>query len=158
MHARVGLPCVLPRHPVRQRGEDVEWVPAGGQSDCQYGVCDGGGEAGGEDSGQGGREEVQEDSTEHTGEEKGRVVMVDVQNSSHGPEWDVVKAPTKEQPGWGHQCLLPLLHHGWALRHPSLGLEAGPGVDYQEDEEEHDVPPPDDRVPQQVHARFVVSG
>ena len=156
--AGVGLPGVLTRHPVGEGGEDVEGVPAGGESQAEEGLGEGGGDDVGESPGDGPGEIVDEDGGEHAGEEEGGVVVVDVEDSAHGPEGDVVQGPAEEQPGGRHQRPLPLLHHGGTLDHAPLGLEAGPGVDHQEYEEEDDVAPPDDGIAQEVDPGLVVSG
>ena len=83
--------------------------------------------------------------------------MVDVEDSAHGPEGNVVERPTQEQPGSRNQGRLSLLQHGGALRHAALGLEVGVGVDHQEYQQEDDVAPPDDGVAQQIHASLVIA-
>ena len=157
VHTGVVLPGVFPRHPVGEGGEDVEGVPAGGEGYHQDDVGDGGGDGPRHQPGDRPGHVVQEDGAEHAGEEEGGVVVVDVEDSAHGPEGNVVERPTQEQPGSRNQGRLSLLQHGGALRHAALGLEVGVGVDHQEYQQEDDVAPPDDGVAQQIHASLVIA-
>ena len=100
---------------------------------------------------------VEDDSGEHAAEEESGVVVVDIEDPTHGPEWDVVQGPAQEQPGRGHQGHLSLLDNLGSLRHATLGLEVGVGVHDQEYHQEHDVTPPDDRVTKQEYSGFVIS-
>ena len=68
--------------------------------------------------------------------------MVNIEHPAHRPEWNVMKSPSKEEPGGSSESLLPLLLLFRRLLPAPLLLEAGPRVDRQEDEEEDNVAPP----------------
>ena len=85
---------------------------------------------------------VNEHPSKHGGEEEGGVVMVNIEHPAHRPERNVMKSPSKEEPGGSSESLLPLLLLLGRLLPTPLLLEAGPGVDRQEDEEEDNVAPP----------------
>ena len=68
--------------------------------------------------------------------------MVNIEHPPHRPERNVMKSPSKEEPGGGSESLLPLLLLLCRLLPAPLLLEAGPGIDCQEDEEEDNVAPP----------------
>ena len=86
---------------------------------------------------------VYEHPSEHGGEEKGGIVMVNIEHPAHRPEWYVMKSPSKEKPGGSSKSFLALLLLLRRLLPTSLLLETGPRVDRQEDEEENNVAPPD---------------
>ena len=86
---------------------------------------------------------VYEHPSEHGGEEKGWIVMVNIEHPAHRPEWYVMKSPSKEEPGGSSKSFLALLLLLRRLLPASLLLETGPRVDRQEDEEEKNVAPPD---------------
>ena len=68
--------------------------------------------------------------------------MVNIEHSAHRPERDVMKSPSKEEPGSSSKSLLSFLLLLRGLLPAPLLLEAGPRVDRQEDEEEDNVAPP----------------
>ena len=157
MYGRITLPRVFSVHPIGQRGEDVEGVPADGQCDGHHRMDQGRGDGGWQHPGEGPGHVVQEDGAEHAGEQEGGVVVVDVEDTPHGPEGDVVQGPAQEQPGRGDQGHLPLLDDLGSLHHAPLGLQVGVGVHDQEYQQEHQVTPPDDWVTKQKYSGFVIS-
>ena len=118
---------------------------------------DGGGEAGGKDAAEPVEQVVHEDARQHGGEEQGGVVVVDVEHPPHAPEGHIVKGPAQEEPCGGPQGSLPGLPLLHGLHPPPLLLEAGPGIDAQEQHQEHYVAPPDQRVAQEVDPGLVVA-
>ena len=100
---------------------------------------------------------VEDDSGEHAAEEESGIVVVDVEDSTHGPEWNVVETPAEEEPGAGHQSCLSLSSKIWSLGHAALSLETGVAVHEEEEEEEDNVAPPDDRVSEQEYPLLVIA-
>ena len=70
MYGRITLPSVFSVHPIGQRGEDVEGVPADGQCDGHHRGDHGRGDGGWQHPGEGSGHKVQQDGTEHAGEEE----------------------------------------------------------------------------------------
>ena len=158
VHAGVALPGILPTlHAVHQWGEQIERVPAPSHHQAQHSVGQGRGEGARQHSPGHCQDVVYEDSTEHAWEKECRVVVMDIQNATHGPERYVVQGPTQEQPGGCDHSVLPFLSNLRRFWHSTLRLETGVAVDHKEDDKEDNVGPPDDRVAKQEDPGLVIT-
>jgi hypothetical protein len=98
VHGGVGFGGRRTVHAVNERCKQVETVDESGRNCHKEQVAEALGEPTGNHSWNGFHQVVQDDSGQHAGEEQGREVVVEVEDTAHAPEWHVVQQPADVQP------------------------------------------------------------